>query len=89
MRKCLPDILILDVDGLEVDPLEMLRQVRFVLPGCLLVVYTHTTTEAWARACHLAGANCVLSKASPESQLALGLRNAIRIGSFTDPHFAA
>ena len=82
MRKCLPDILILDVDGLEVDPLEMLRQVppRRVHPyhdGGVGPRMPSRRRES------------VLSKASPESQLALGLRNAIRIGSFTDPHFAA
>lgn len=89
LRKLAPDILVADVDDLEVDPLEMLRQIRFVAPDCVLVVYTAAMAGSWARACHLAGASCVLSKASSEAQLTSGLRSAIRGGCFTDPRFAA
>lgn len=84
-----PDVLIADVDRLEVDPLEMVRQLRFVLPGCILVIYTSKNEQAWARECHLAGATCVLSKDSNEWQLTNGLRNATRSGCWTDPRFAA
>jgi DNA-binding NarL/FixJ family response regulator len=89
LRKIAPDVLVVDVDGLEVDRLEMLRQVRFVLPECIIVVYTEDTKSSWGRACHLAGANCLLSKEARESQLIAGLRRAIRTGCFTDPRFAA
>jgi len=84
-----PDVLVADVDRAATDPLELLRQLRFVLPECVIVVYTAVSTLAWARACHIAGANCLLSKTSDESQLANGLRRAIRGGCFTDPRFAA
>jgi hypothetical protein len=33
-----PDLLIADVDHLATDPLEMLRQLRFVLPACVIAV---------------------------------------------------
>ncbi len=89
LAKLSPDILIVDIDRLEIDPLEMLRRLRFVLPECLIVVYTGIMQHAWSRACHLAGANCVLSKESLESQLSDGLRSAIWGGCFTDPRFAA
>jgi DNA-binding NarL/FixJ family response regulator len=89
LSKRAPDILVADVDYLLVDPLEMVRQLRFVLPECILVVYTSTREQAWARECHLAGATCVLSKDSNESQLTTGLRNATRTGCWTDPRFAA
>lgn len=85
----MPNTLIADVDRLLVDPLQVVRQLRFVLPACILVIYTRTTEQAWARDSHLAGATCVLSKDSNESQLANGLRNAIRSGCWTDPRFAA
>lgn len=89
LAKAAPDVLVMDLDALEVDPLERLRQVRFVLPNCMVAVYTSTTTLAWVRACHLAGANCLLSKSSSKVELVIGLRNAIRGGCFTDPRFAA
>jgi DNA-binding NarL/FixJ family response regulator len=89
LAKLSPDVLIVDIDRLEIDKLEMLRRLRFVLPECLVVVYTGIMQHPWSRACHLAGANCVLSKESPESQLSFGLRSAIWGGCYTDPRFAA
>jgi len=89
LSKRAPAILVADVDYLLVDPLEMVRQLRFVLPECTLVIYTSSTEQAWARECHLAGATCVLSKESNERQLTNGLRSAIQTGCWTDPRFAA
>jgi DNA-binding NarL/FixJ family response regulator len=89
LAKLSADILIIDIDRLDIDPLEMLRRLRFVLPECLIVVYTGIMQHPWSRACHMAGANCVLSKESMESQLSTGLRSAIWGGCFTDPRFAA
>jgi DNA-binding NarL/FixJ family response regulator len=89
LGKLAPDVLVADVDRQEVDALELLRQLRFVLPECVIVVYTGAARRAWGRACHLAGASCVLSKESRETQLVFGLRRAITTGCFTDPHFAA
>ena len=89
LSRLAPDVLVADVDQLEIDSLEVLRQLRFVLPYCILIAYTAGTTESWARECHLAGATGVLSKASDEGQLTNGLRHAIRSGCWTDPRFAA
>jgi DNA-binding NarL/FixJ family response regulator len=89
LAKLLPDILVVDLDRLEIDSLELLRRLRFVLPDCLIVVYTGTLLHSWSRACHIAGANCVLSKESSESQLSTGLRSGILGGCYTDPRFAA
>jgi len=89
LRKLAPGLLVADVDRLAVDQLELLRQIRFVLPDCVIVVYTAVAKLSWARACHLAGATCVLSKESPQSQIASGLRHAMRSGCYTDPRFAA
>lgn len=89
LGKLSPDVLIADVDRQKVDPLELLRQLRFVLPECVIVVYTGTVTRAWGRACHLAGASCVLSKESGKASLTSGLQRAIETGCFTDPRFAA
>jgi DNA-binding NarL/FixJ family response regulator len=89
LRKLAPNVLVADVDRLEVDPLEMVRQLRFVLPDCVLVVFTSATEQSWARECHFAGATAVLSKDSDATQLADGLWHAIRSGCWTDPRFAA
>ncbi len=89
LGKLAPDVLIADIDRQEVDGLELLRQLRFVLPACVIVVYTGGARRAWSRDCHLAGASCVLSKESRESLLVSGLRRAIQTGCFTDPRFAA
>ncbi len=83
-----PDVLVVDLDGLAVDALERLRQLRFVLPACIIVVYTANNTRSWGVDYHLAGANGVLSKASTESELASGVRSSLRNGCFTDPRLA-
>jgi DNA-binding NarL/FixJ family response regulator len=84
-----PGLLVCDIDGLAVDPLELLRQVRFVLPACIIMVFTATTERSWIVDCHLAGANGLLSKASTNAQLTSGVRGALRNGCFTDPRFVA
>ena len=88
LRRLGPDLLVCDVDGIAVDPLELLRQVRFVLPDCLIAVYTGVMKRTWGVSCHFAGANCLLSKDSSLRQLASGVRGALRSGCYTDPRFA-
>lgn len=82
-----PSVLIVDLDHLEADPYETLRMVRFVLPNCLIAVYTGELTRERAVGCHMAGANCLLSKASDEGALSDGLQQARESGCFTDPSF--
>ena len=81
LGKLAPDVLIADIDRQEVDALELLRQLRFVLPACVIVVYTGTVGRAWGRECHLAGASCVLSKESREALLVVrpAARNTDRL----------
>ena len=82
-----PGVLVIDVDGLAIDPLEAVRRIRFVLPDSAVVVYTGSPDAAFARACHNAGATCLLSKNSSIKELATGIRHAIRSGCYTDPRF--
>ncbi len=84
-----PDLLVVDIDALDVDPIETLRMVRFVLPNCIIAVYTNRRNLSWVRECHIAGANCVLSKESDRAALNFGLKRTLRLGCFTDPKFAA
>ena len=48
LRALHPDVLIIDIDRLEVDPIEAIRQLRFVLPDCVIVVYTTARTPTWS-----------------------------------------
>jgi DNA-binding NarL/FixJ family response regulator len=64
-----PDVLICDVDNLRVDALEFLRQLRFVVPDCIIVVYTAVMTRARSVECHLAGANGLLAASSTNAPL--------------------
>ena len=89
LGRLAPNLLVCDVDHLKVDALELLRQVRFVLPECLIVVYTDVMKSTWGVSCHLAGVNCMLSKDADERTLAHGLRNTLHSGCYTDPRFAA
>jgi DNA-binding NarL/FixJ family response regulator len=89
LGRLAPDLLVCDLDELDVDALELLRRIRFVLPDCTIVVYTGVMKRTWGRACHLAGANCLLSKEAPQAELAEGVRDALISGCFTDPRFAA
>jgi len=84
-----PDLCLCDIDSIETDALEFLRQLRFVLPNSLLCVYTGRLERTWAVSCHLAGANAVLLKESNQDRLEHGLRGAISNGCYTDPRFAA
>ena len=54
----------------------------------MTAVYTADDTREWTFACHLAGANAVLSKASSEDELATGIRGALVSGCYTDPRNA-
>ena len=84
-----PDLLVCDVDEISVDGLELIRQIRFVLPDCLIAVYTGVTKRAWGRACHIAGANCLLSKDADKATLAQGVHETMLSGCYTGPPFAA
>jgi DNA-binding NarL/FixJ family response regulator len=89
LGRLTPDLLVCDVDETEVDALELLRQIRFVLPDCLIAVYTGVMKRTWGLACHLAGVNCMLSKDADEAGLAAGLRDALDSGCYSDPRFSA
>jgi len=84
-----PKLLVCDIDRSESDPLELLRQLRFVLSVSIILVYTDRANGSWNVGCHTAGANGLLSKQSNTTELAAGVRSAMQIGCFTDPRCAA
>jgi DNA-binding NarL/FixJ family response regulator len=81
-----PRVMLVDLDNLQTDGLECVRQLRFVLPQCAIVVVSSDSRESWAAQCHLAGASGVLARNSMPRMLA-GLRRAVRHGCYTDPSF--
>lgn len=84
-----PELLVCDIDRSESDPLELLRQVHFVLSASIILVYTDRANGLWNVGCRTAGANGLLSKQSNITELAAGVRSAMRVGCFTDPRCAA
>lgn len=84
-----PELLVMDVDDLETDPLEAIRMTRFLLHTSVIAVYTGRIERSWSLQCHLAGASCLLSKLAGDDQIAFGLMHAIQSGCFTDPAFEA
>jgi DNA-binding NarL/FixJ family response regulator len=82
------DLLLIDADQFELDPLETLRMTRFVLPNCVIALHTDVAGLKWPFECHLAGANCVLLKGTTAVDITAGIRRTLRTGCFTDPGFA-
>ncbi|HVA37848.1 MAG TPA: hypothetical protein VNJ51_09575 [Candidatus Dormibacteraeota bacterium] len=87
LSKYAPDLLVIDFVDLWNDPLETIRQIRFVLPDSTIVVLSSRLQQSWAARCHLAGATCVLAKDSKGPQMLAGIRRAVRTGCYTDPRF--
>jgi len=81
-----PRVILVDLDHLQTDRLEGLRQLRFVLPQCTIAVVSSELDGAWAAKCHMAGATGVLSPSDLPHMLA-GLLQAVRSGCYTDPSF--
>ncbi|TAM84969.1 response regulator transcription factor [bacterium] len=82
-----PNVLLIDFDHLSIDPIESLRQLRFVLPDCTIAVLSSTLKRRWAAECHLAGASCLLAKNSSRARMLAGIRHAVRSGCYTDSGF--
>jgi DNA-binding NarL/FixJ family response regulator len=89
LAKLRPDLLIADLDHLATDPLEVLRQIRFVLPTCVIAILSADERRGWALDAHMAGANAVISLQATNEEIAMGINNAVMNGCFTDPRFVA
>lgn len=81
------DFLLIDAEQFELDPLETLRMIRFVLPNCVIAIHTDAGGSTWPFECHLAGANCVLLKGTAAADITTGIRRTLRTGCYTDPGF--
>ncbi|MHB1551652.1 MAG: response regulator [Vulcanimicrobiaceae bacterium] len=80
-----PQLVFIDLDFLDGEPLETISIVRMLLPTAVICAYTTVKGGVtWPKACHYAGANAVFSKSAQEDEVVAGLRTAIETGSFTD-----
>ena len=82
-----PDVVFVDIDFLEIDPMTALRQLRGVVPRATICAYTGRSDEGWAAACTAAGANCVISKSATPLEIVNGIQRALASGTFIDSRF--
>jgi len=79
-----PDVVFVDLDFVEVEPITAIRQLHGVVPSATICAYTGRTDEGWAAACSGAGANCVISKSATPSEIISGIQHALDVGAFVD-----
>jgi DNA-binding NarL/FixJ family response regulator len=82
-----PDVVFVDIDFVEIDPLTALRQLHGVVPRATICAYTGRGDEGWAAACTAAGANCVISKSATPLEIVSGIQRALEAGTFIDRRF--
>ena len=85
IKSLAPEVVVLDIDDLNIDPFETLRRLRFVLPDCMMIVYTNVLSSEWCRGCRLAGVSGIRSERSDVGAVEFGIRPTIQNGCFTDP----
>lgn len=79
-----PDLIFVDIDFTQQEPLKLMTLLRTLLPKALIAIYTSKRSAEWAKACHFSGANAVLTKAAERGEIVAGLRQMIETGEFTD-----
>jgi DNA-binding NarL/FixJ family response regulator len=79
-----PDVLFIDADFLDQEPLQLVNSLRLVAPEAVICVYTGEQSPQWARSCHFAGATAVFSKDAHRSEIVAGMRDALRRQPYTD-----
>ena len=81
LRALAPDVLVIDIDRLDTNPIEAIRQLRFRAAGLRYRRLYQRHKLGYPRACHNAGANCLLlENLRIKAQLATGLRRAMWSG---------
>ena len=80
-----PQAVFIDIDFLEIDPLEAVSVLRMLLPVARIGVYTSTEERAaWHRRIIASGANAIFSKSADERELYDALRTTLETGAYTD-----
>lgn len=79
-----PDVLFVDADFLNQEPLRLVNVLRILLPESIICVYTSQRSADWAKACHFAGATAVFSKNAHRREIVAGMHDALRRQTYTD-----
>lgn len=79
-----PDVMFIDADFVNEDPLRLVNSLRIVVPEAVICVYTGERSPQWAKACHFAGATAVFSKNAPRSEIVAGMHDALQRRPYTD-----
>lgn len=79
-----PDVLFIDADFVNEDPLRLVNSLRLIVPEAVICVYTGERSPQWARACHFAGATAVFSKNALRGEIVGGMRDALLRRPYTD-----
>ncbi len=79
-----PDVVFIDVDFTEQEPLHLIRLIHTLLPQAFICVYAGHRTAEWAKACHFSGANAVFSKHADREEIVAGLHDMFETRHFTD-----
>jgi DNA-binding NarL/FixJ family response regulator len=79
-----PDVLFVDADYLNQEPLRLVNALRMLVPEAVICVYTSQRSPDWAKACHFAGATAVFSKNAERREIVGGMQEALRKQPFTD-----
>ena len=87
LQRSSPDVVFIDSDFLGGEIAEAIREVRKAVPNALICIYSSQTGTAWARACHIAGANAIFTKFATSDELVRGLAEALSLGSYTDRRY--
>jgi DNA-binding NarL/FixJ family response regulator len=84
-----PSVIFVDIDFIDVEAVDALRQIRSVLPDATICAYTGGAEEGWAATCTRAGANCVISKSAMPDEIVAGIQRALKVGAYVDRRFDA
>jgi len=82
-----PDVVFVDIDFIEVEPITAIRQLHGVVPSATICAYTGRTDHEWAAAIRSAGANCVISKSATPGEIVEAIQRALHAGTFIDHRF--
>ncbi len=89
LGRALPDVVFIDTDFVVDDVPDTIRNIRSRSPESIICIYAAQTSAAWARACHLAGANALFTKFATPEEIVAGLLHVLSVGAHTDSRYLA
>ncbi len=79
-----PDVLFVDADFVNQEPLRLVNALRMLVPAAVICVYTGQRSPDWAKACQFAGATAIFSKNAHRREIVEGMARALRHEPYTD-----